>query len=89
MEDAATAEISRSQVWQWIHHGVSLAEGPRVTAELVRDIEREEMEKIKSAVGADSFAKGRYDDAREIFESVALRDDFQEFLTIPAYDKID
>ena len=89
MEDAATAEISRSQVWQWIHHGVPLAEGPRVTAELVRDIEREEMEKIKSAVGADSFAKGRYDDAREIFESVALRDDFQEFLTIPAYDKID
>ena len=89
MEDAATAEISRSQVWQWIHHGVSLAEGPRVTAELVRDIEREEMEKIKSAVGADSFAKGRYDDARQIFESVALRDDFQEFLTIPAYDKID
>jgi len=89
MEDAATAEISRSQVWQWIHHGVSLAEGPRVTAELVRDIEREEMEKIKSAVGADSFAKGRYDDAREIFDGVALRDDFQEFLTIPAYDKID
>jgi len=49
----------------------------------------EELEKIKSAVGADSFAKGRYDDAREIFESVALRDDFQEFLTIPVYDKID
>src|SRR6266849_4895323 len=89
MEDAATAEISRSQVWQWIHHGVALAEGPRVTAELVRDVEREELEKIKTAVGADSFAKGRYDDAREIFDGVALSKDFQEFLTIPAYERID
>jgi malate synthase len=89
MEDAATAEISRSQVWQWIHHGVSLAEGPRVTAEVVRDIEREELEKIKTAVGADSFAKGRYEDAREIFDGVALSKDFREFLTIPAYERID
>jgi malate synthase len=89
MEDAATAEISRSQVWQWIHHGVSLAEGPKVTAELVRDVEREELEKIKSAIGADSFAKGRYDEAREIFDGVALSKDFKEFLTIPAYEKID
>ena len=88
MEDAATAEISRSQIWQWIHHGVSLAEGPRVTAALVRDVEREELEKIKTVVGAD-FAKGRYDEAREIFEGVALSKDFQEFLTIPAYEKID
>jgi malate synthase len=89
MEDAATAEISRSQVWQWIHHGVSLAEGQRVTAELVRDVEREELEKIKTAVGADSFTKGRYDDAREIFDGVALSKDFKEFLTIPAYERID
>jgi len=57
MEDAATAEISRSQVWQWIHHGVSLAEGPRVTAGLVRDIEREEMAKIKSAVARTSSGR--------------------------------
>jgi malate synthase len=89
MEDAATAEISRSQVWQWIHHGVSLAEGPRVTTELVRAVEREELEKIKSAVGADFFAKGRYDEAREIFDGVALSKEFREFLTIPAYEKID
>jgi malate synthase len=68
---------------------VSLAEGPRVTAELVRDIEREELEKIKAAVGADPFAKGRYDDARQIFDGVALSKDFQEFLTIPAYERID
>ena len=89
MEDAATAEISRSQIWQWIHHGVSLAEGPRVTAQLVRDVEREELEKIKNAAGADVFAKGRYEDARKIFEDVALSKDFKEFLTIPAYEHID
>jgi malate synthase len=68
---------------------VSLADGPKVTAELVRDVEREELEKIKSAVGADSFAKGRYDEAREIFDGVALSKEFREFLTIPAYDHID
>jgi malate synthase len=89
MEDAATAEISRSQVWQWIHHGVSLAEGPRVTRELVRDVEREELAKIKTAAGEDFFAKGRYDEAREIFDGVALSDSFKDFLTIPAYERID
>jgi malate synthase len=89
MEDAATAEISRSQVWQWIHHGVSLKEGQRVTADLVRDVEREELAKIKSAVGEDAFAKGRYNEAREIFEGVALSKEFKEFLTIPAYERID
>src|SRR2546430_7703251 len=89
MEDAATAEISRSQVWQWIHHGVSLKEGPQVTAKLVQEIEREELAKIKSAVGGDFFAKGRYDEARGIFEDVALSTEFKEFLTIPAYEHID
>ena len=89
MEDAATAEISRSQVWQWIHHGVTLAEGPRVSAELVREVEREELAKITAAVGADYFATGRYEDARRIFEEVALSEDFHEFLTIPAYEYLD
>ena len=89
MEDAATAEISRSQVWQWIHHGVSLAEGPRVTSELVQGVEREELGKIKTAVGRDAFAKGRYEEAREIFDGVALSKDFKEFLTIPAYERIE
>src|SRR2546427_8741592 len=89
MEDAATAEISRSQIWQWVRHGARLSEGPRVTAQLVRDVEREELAKIEKAVGADFFASGRYDDAQRIFEQVALSDDFQEFLTIPAYEHID
>src|SRR5713101_5518266 len=89
MEDAATAEIYRSQVWQWVHHGAKLEEGPRVTADLVRDVEREELTKIKSAVGDDFFAKGRYDEAREIFEGVALSRECKELLTIPAYEHID
>jgi malate synthase len=89
MEDAATAEISRSQIWQWIHHGVTLKEGPRVNAELVRQVEREELAKIRSVVGDDAFAKGRYHEAREIFDQVALSNEFRDFLTIPAYEKID
>jgi len=89
MEDAATAEISRSQVWQWIHHGVALAEGPAVTAKLVRDVEQEELAKIRKAVGEEPYANGRFEDARRIFEEVALAEDFQEFLTIPAYQHID
>jgi malate synthase len=89
MEDAATAEISRSQVWQWVHHGVSLAEGARVTAQLVRDVEREELAKLRQTVGDEAYAKGRYDEAQQIFDQVALSDDFQEFLTIPAYEHID
>jgi len=89
MEDAATAEISRSQVWQWIHHGIALAEGPTVTAKLVRDVEQEELAKIRKAVGEEPYANGRFEDARRIFEEVALAEDFQEFLTIPAYEHID
>src|SRR5256885_655490 len=61
MEDAATAEISRSQVWQWIHHGVALAEGPAVTAKLVRDVEQEELAKIRKAVGEEPYANGRFE----------------------------
>jgi len=66
-----------------------LQEGPRVTRELVRDVEREELAKIQKAVGDEFFAKGRYDEAREIFEGVALSSEFKEFLTIPAYEHID
>jgi malate synthase len=88
MEDAATAEISRSQVWQWIRHGVRLAEGPPVTPDLVRAIETEELEKIRVAVGAEAFRHGHYQAARELFEEVALGERFVEFLTLPAYARI-
>jgi malate synthase len=86
MEDAATAEIARSQVWQWVHNGVKLAEGPQVTPELVRRVEEEELEKIRRAVGDEVYASSRAKEAQELFERVALADDFIEFLTIPAYD---
>ncbi|GAA2705167.1 malate synthase [Actinoplanes palleronii] len=85
MEDAATAEISRSQIWQWIHNGVKLPDGTPITAELVARIEDEELVKIKEAAGGE----GRFEDARKLFERVALADDFADFLTSAAYDAID
>jgi malate synthase len=83
MEDAATAEISRSQVWQWIHNGVALPDGTPITAELVARIEDEELAKLTPATG------NRFDDARKLFERVALADDFADFLTTAAYESID
>jgi malate synthase len=89
MEDAATAEISRSQVWQWLRHGVRLAEGPQVTPELIRTIEGEELARIRREIGAPVFDKGRFEDARKLFEQAAFSKTFVEFLTIPAYEYID
>ncbi|MGA5302285.1 malate synthase A [Nucisporomicrobium flavum] len=89
MEDAATAEISRSQVWQWIHNDVRLEDGTPITADLVGRIEDEELAKIREAVGDEVWAAGRFDDARKLFERVALADDFADFLTTAAYDSID
>jgi malate synthase len=90
MEDAATAEIARSQVWQWVHNNVKLAEGQTVTAELVRQTATEELDKIRRQVGDDFFyTKGRPDESRALFEQVALSSEFIEFLTIPAYDYLD
>jgi malate synthase len=89
MEDAATSEIARSQVWQWIRHGITLKEGPQVTADFVRTVIDEELDNIREAVGDDVYAKSRPDDARALFEQVALSDELVEFLTLPAYDYID
>ncbi len=72
MEDAATAEISRTQIWQWIHHGVELDDGRTVTHELVRQVLDEETAKIREQVGDETWAAGRPDETREIFEGVAL-----------------
>ena len=89
MEDAATAEISRSQVWQWVHNRASLAEGPVIDRALVRRMEDEELAKLRQTYGEDVYRSGRFDEARRIFDRVALADDFVEFLTLPAYDLID
>ena len=89
MEDAATAEISRSQVWQWVHNGVRLAEGPVVDRDLVRRIEDEELAALRQAYGEELYRRGRFDEARRIFDQVALADEFVDFLTLPAYELID
>ncbi|MGI8699576.1 MAG: hypothetical protein ACR2J0_10610, partial [Mycobacteriales bacterium] len=78
-----------SQIWQWVHHSATLSSGEQVTPELVRRIADEELEKIRTAVGDEADTGGRFKEAREIFETVALSDDFAEFLTVPAYEYLD
>ncbi|SOZ16763.1 malate synthase A [Cupriavidus taiwanensis] len=86
MEDAATAEISRSQVWQWIRSPKGkLEDGTKVTAELVRKLIPEELAKVKELVGGDTST---YDRAAEIFEQMSTSEDFAEFLTLPLYEEV-
>ena len=90
MEDAATAEISRSQVWQWIRSpkGV-LDDGRKVTRELFHDILRDELAKTPHLVGADAYAAGKYAEGARLFEEITASDDYVEFLTLPAYRGLD
>ena len=85
MEDAATAEISRAQLWQWLRHGATLDSGRTVDAALVKAVIAEEVLKIRVDFGA---AENRLDEAVALFETVATAPDFAEFLTLPAYEKI-
>ncbi|GGN61637.1 malate synthase A [Oceanobacillus indicireducens] len=89
MEDAATAEISRAQVWQWIRcpKGV-LSDGRKVTFELVDKILQEELEKIKGQIGEAAYEQGNFAEAAEIFDSLVKEDEFAEFLTLPAYKQL-
>jgi malate synthase len=87
MEDAATAEISRSQVWQWLYNGVQLDTGETVTRDLVQRLIDEEMASIRDRAG-DAFEGGRWDDARGLFTEMALSEAFEDFLTIPAYERM-
>jgi malate synthase len=89
MEDAATAEISRSQIWQWIHHGATLNTGQRITRELVLKLEQEELDKIRQGLSAETSSDHRFEEARQLFEQVALSQSYTEFLTLPAYEHID
>jgi malate synthase len=90
MEDAATAEIARGQVWQWIHHEAALDDGRTITPDLVRELASSELERIRSEIGDDEWfeREGRPDLSRWLFERVALSDDFVEFLTLPAYEEL-
>jgi malate synthase len=89
MEDVATAEISRSQVWQWCRHASRLVEGPTVTADLVREIADDEMASLHARHGDELWKKGRFVEAREVFEAVALGESFPAFLTLVAQRHID
>ncbi|MCC6410217.1 MAG: malate synthase A [Saprospiraceae bacterium] len=89
MEDAATAEISRTQLWQWLHHGVRLADGRFLTVELYQDLKTQEIEKIRGLMGEDTYKKDRFDDAEALFDRLILDPHFEEFLTLPAYQLID
>ena len=89
MEDAATAEISRSQVWQWIRHPEGkLDDGRNITIQLAEQILTEELGKLKATFGNEGYANGRYTEAAELFLSLISKDEFIEFLTLPGYEKI-
>jgi malate synthase len=87
MEDAATAEISRAQVWQWIRSPKGeLDDGRKVTANLFRQILAEELQKIRTSVGEERFAKGRYSEAAKLFSDLTTSDTYVDFLTLPGYE---
>ena len=88
MEDAATAEISRAQVWQWVRHDQKLEDGRPITRELVRQIVREENDKVKAQVGEEAYGRARYEDAAQLMIDLVEQPQFYEFLTLPAYDRI-
>jgi len=88
MEDAATAEISRAQVWQWLHHGVELTGGQRVTRELLSRLISEEMTRVRGEVGEGRFAGGKFSEAIALFERLSVADTFEEFLTLSAYRQL-
>jgi malate synthase len=87
MEDAATAEIARSQIWQWVHNRVTLDDGSVVTRQLVEETMDDELDALRARLG-EAFADGRWQAAREIFVQTALDDEFVDFLTQPAYEQV-
>ncbi len=88
MEDAATAEISRAQIWQFVQYGVELEGGIRADAALFKRCLPEEMERVKTELGAEAYAKGRFHEAIALFEQLSLAPSFEDFLTVPAYAKL-
>ena len=89
MEDAATAEISRSQIWQWIRSDKGkLDDGRKITADLFRQLLKEELPKVKTYLGDAAWAEGKYEDGAKLFDRITTGD-YVEFLTLPAYDAID
>lgn len=88
MEDAATAEISRTSIWQWIRHGKSLSNGKVVTKELFRQMLAEELEVVKAEVGTARWQAGRFAEAGELMEEITCADTLIDFLTLPGYERL-
>ncbi|MBC6606624.1 malate synthase A [Hymenobacter sp. BT188] len=89
MEDAATAEISRAQVWQWLHTpGTTLQDGRPVTLELYRSLITDQIAQMRKAVGEEQFAQGHYEQAARLFDRLVTSKEFTEFLTLPAYEQL-
>ncbi|MEU0394505.1 malate synthase A [Streptomyces sp. NPDC006208] len=88
MEDAATAEISRSQIWQWINAGVVFENGERATPELARSVAAQELAAIREEIGEDAFAAGNWQKAHDLLLKVALDENYEDFLTLPAYEQL-
>lgn len=88
MEDAATAEISRAQIWQWLFHGAALDDGRKVTPDLFRSILEDEMNRVREVLGAEVYDAGRFPEAIKLFADMSLASEFEEFLTLPAYKLI-
>lgn len=88
MEDAATAEISRTQLWQWLHNDIQLEDGRKFTEEMYHDLKKDELQKIKAYVGEEYYTKGRFAEAVEIMDELVISKDFLEFLTLKAYNYI-
>ena len=88
MEDAATAEISRTQIWQWLHHRPALDDGRVVTRGLVEQCISEEFDRVRDEVGVRRFDRGNFPAARTLFERVALSEQLEDFLTLPAYETL-
>jgi malate synthase len=85
MEDAATAEISRAQIWQQLHFGAALDDGQKVTAALFEKCLAEEMERVKGEIGEKNYAAGRFAEAIDLFRKMSTAPTFEPFLTLPAY----
>ncbi|MEU5821556.1 MULTISPECIES: malate synthase A [Streptomyces] len=88
MEDAATAEISRSQIWQWINADVVFENGEHATADLARKVAAEELAAIREEIGEDAFAAGQWQEAHDLLLQVSLDQDYADFLTLPAYERL-
>ncbi|WP_017733866.1 malate synthase A [Nafulsella turpanensis] len=89
MEDAATAEISRAQVWQWYHQGVKLDSGQLVSKDLIEAVIEEELQKIKIMLGKERFENGHFAEGKQLFRELVLSDEFEEFLTLKAYELLE